>query len=83
MPGAEQVGERDIVGLVVVHTRLHVGSAADQSLKYTNFSVADPGSGIRCLFNPWIQGPGWVKKSGYGPGMNNPHRISESLEPIF
>ncbi len=24
-------------------------------------SVADPGSGIRCLFDPWIWDPGWVK----------------------
>jgi hypothetical protein len=27
------------------------------------------GSGIRCLFDPWIQDPGWVKTSG--SGMNN------------
>jgi hypothetical protein len=27
-------------------------------------SVADPdrGSGIRCLYDPWIRDPGWVKK---------------------
>jgi hypothetical protein len=42
MPGAEEVGERDIVGLVVVHTRLHVGPAADQTFKYTKSGVADP-----------------------------------------
>jgi hypothetical protein len=57
MPGAEQVGERDIVGLVVVHTRLHIGPPAYQSLKNTKSGVADldpgfagafltPGSGI-------------------------------------
>jgi hypothetical protein len=51
-----------------------------------------PGSGIRCLFDPWIRDPGWVKnqdpvrdgkKSGSGSGMNNPDHISESLETIF
>jgi hypothetical protein len=27
------------------------------------YSVSDPGpgSGIRCLFDPWIRDPGWVK----------------------
>jgi len=39
-------------------------------------SVADPdlGFGIRCLFDPWICDPGWVKKN-HDPdpesGMNN------------
>jgi hypothetical protein len=41
------------------------------------------GSGIRCFFDPWIQDPGWVKKSESGTGMNNPDHISESLETIF
>jgi hypothetical protein len=26
-------------------------------------SVADPGSGIGCLFDPWIRDPGWKKVS--------------------
>ncbi len=26
-------------------------------------SVADPGSGIGCLFDPWIRDPGWEKVS--------------------
>jgi hypothetical protein len=39
------------------------------------------GSGIWCLFDPWIRDPGWVKKSG--SGMNNSDHISESLETIF
>jgi hypothetical protein len=34
-------------------------------------SVADPGSGIRCLFDPWIRDPGWVK-SGSGIRDKNP-----------
>jgi hypothetical protein len=38
------------------------------------------GSGSRCLFDPWIRDPGWVKKSGSESGMNNPDHISESLE---
>ncbi len=29
----------------------------------TSVAVPGPGSGIRCLFEPWIQDPGWVKKS--------------------
>jgi hypothetical protein len=45
------------------------------------------GSGIRCLFDPWIRDPGWVKKSRSGPGIriqdNIPDHISESLETIF
>jgi hypothetical protein len=44
------------------------------------------GSGIRCLFDPWIRDPGWVKNQdpdpGSGSGKNNPDRISESLETI-
>jgi hypothetical protein len=38
------------------------------------------GSGIRCLFDPWIR---VGKKSGSGSGINNPDHISESLETIF
>jgi D-hexose-6-phosphate mutarotase len=30
---------------------------------YTINSVADPGSGIGCLFDPWIRAPGWEKVS--------------------
>ena len=45
------------------------------------------GSGIWCLFYPWIRDPGWVKNQdpvpGSGSGMNNPDYISESLETIF
>ena len=45
-------------------------------------SVADPepGSGIGCLFDPWIRDG---RKSASGSGMNNPDRIFESLETIF
>jgi hypothetical protein len=52
---------------------------------YCPSSVADPG--IRCLFDPWIRDPGWVKDQdpdpGSGYGMNIPDHISESLETIF
>jgi hypothetical protein len=43
------------------------------------------GSVIRCLFDPWIRDPGWVKNldSDPGSGMNNPDLISERLETIF
>ncbi len=52
-------------------------------------SVADPdpGSGIRCLFDPWIRDPGWVKNQGPDPGsgsgMNNPDHNYESLKHYF
>ena len=36
---------------------------------------------IRCLFDPWIRDPGWVKNPD--PGMNNPDHIFESVETIF
>jgi hypothetical protein len=45
-------------------------------------SVADPGFGIRCLFDPWIR-DGLGKKSISGFGMNIPDYISESLKTIF
>jgi WD40 repeat protein len=45
------------------------------------------GSGIRCLFDPWIRDLGWVKKLDLDPGsgsrMNSPDHISESLENNF
>jgi hypothetical protein len=40
------------------------------------------GSGIRCLFNPWIRDGGKNQDPDPG-GMNNPDHISESLEIIF
>ncbi len=36
------------------------------------------GSGIRCIFDPWIRDPGWVKNQD-----NISDHISESLETIF
>jgi hypothetical protein len=45
--------------------------------------VADPRSGIQCLFDPWIRDPGLVKKSRSRSGMNIPDHISESLETFF
>ncbi len=51
------------------------------------FVVCGSGSGIRCLFYPWIRDPGWVKNQdpnpGSGSGINNPDHISESLKNIF
>ncbi len=47
----------------------------------------ESGSGIRCLFDPWIWDPGWVENQDPDPGsrseMNNLDHISESLETIF
>jgi hypothetical protein len=46
-------------------------------IRYTMVSVADPdpGSGIRCLFNPWIRDPGWVKSQDRNPGSGMYNRI--------
>ncbi len=45
------------------------------------------GSGIRCLFDPWIRDPRWVKnqnpESGSRSRINIPDHISESSETIF
>jgi hypothetical protein len=53
---------RDILG---VRTRpdpalsaMHSGNTSQRTLF---FSVADPESGIWCLFDPWIRDPGWSK----------------------
>jgi hypothetical protein len=42
-------------------------------------SIADPGSRIRCLFDPWIRDPGWIK-SGSGSGIWNEQPGSYFLE---
>jgi hypothetical protein len=39
-------------------------------------SVTDPGSGIRCLFDPRIRDPGWKK---CGSGIRDKHSGSETL----
>ncbi len=40
------------------------------------YQCCGSGSGIRCLFDPWIRDPGWVKSKDPGSGMNNPDHIS-------
>ncbi len=46
-----------------------------------------PGSGIRCLYDPWIPDPRRAQNQypdpGSRAGMNNLDHISESLETIF
>jgi hypothetical protein len=32
-----------------------------KSIDYTSVADPDPGSGIGCLFDPWIRDPGWEK----------------------
>jgi hypothetical protein len=44
------------------------------------FSLADPGSGIWCFFDPWIRYPGRVKNQDPESGMNILDHISETLE---
>jgi hypothetical protein len=44
------------------------------------------GSGIRCLFDPWMQEPEWVKNQepDSGSGMNNPdHTYFRELKNNF
>jgi hypothetical protein len=41
------------------------------------------GSGIRCLFDPWIRDTRWVIKPKSWSGMNIPDNNSKSLEKIF
>ncbi len=59
------------------------------TISQSNIQCCGSGSGIRCLFGPWILDPksGMGKKSGYGSGirirMNNPDHISESLKNNF
>jgi hypothetical protein len=54
-----------------------------ETRKMFMISVAnlDRGSGIRCLYDPWIRDTGWVKYQDPDPGsgMNNPDHMSESL----
>jgi hypothetical protein len=56
-------------------------------LMFFMISVADPGSGIRCLSVPWIRDPGWLKTQDPDPrsgfGMNIPDHNSENLEKFF
>jgi hypothetical protein len=49
------------------------------------FQCCGSGSGIRCLFEPWIRDTEWVKNQDPDPesGMNIPDYISESVETIF
>jgi hypothetical protein len=52
-----------------------IGSGYRTNLKaLLRIRIGDPGSGIRCLFDPWIRDPGWVKSkdSDPGSGMTNP-----------
>jgi hypothetical protein len=58
-----------------------VVSSLGSSSKNSFFQCS--GSGIRCLFDPWIRDPGWAKKSGSGSGMNNLDHFSEELRKNF
>jgi hypothetical protein len=55
-------------------------------IRYTK-QCCGSGSGIRCLFYPWVRDPGWVKNQDSdqesGSGRKNPGHISESLQTIF
>jgi hypothetical protein len=69
---------------LICSTARHTSSQTSLNYSVTFTGVADPDqeSGIRCLLDPWIKDPGWVKNQdpGSGYGMSNPDDISESLE---
>jgi hypothetical protein len=73
----------DRTTVVVDPDRIPTGTPASLEKILPIVADPEPGSGIRCLFDPCIRDPGWVKKSGSGSGMNDPDHISESLETIF
>jgi hypothetical protein len=52
---------------------------------YSNRQCCGSGSGIGCLFDPWIRDPGWVESQHPDPGsaMNNPDHTFKSLETIL
>jgi hypothetical protein len=60
---------------------IHLRASTYITLRY----IQCCGSGIQCLFDPWIRDPGWVKNQDpdSGSGMNNPDHISETLETVF
>jgi hypothetical protein len=41
----------------------------EKAIKITSVADPDQGSGIRCLFDPWIRDPGWVKSQDPDPGL--------------
>ncbi len=51
-------------------------SAADPDLESGAFLI--PGSGIRCLFDPWIWDPGWKNLDpGYGINIPDPQHCCQ------
>ncbi len=48
---------------VITPYNLQVG-ASDRD---PNLQCCETGSGIRCLFDPWIRDPGWVKSQDTDP----------------
>ncbi len=42
-----------------------------------------PGSGIRCLFDPWIRDPGWVKNKNPDPEITTRINFSGSGFLVF
>ncbi len=53
-------------GQVYYNKLLKVVNSSMSSIKY--LTVLRSGPGIRCLFDPWIREPGWVKNQDPDPG---------------
>ncbi len=48
-------------------------------------AILTPGSGIRCLFDPWIRDPGWLKSQDpdRDPGWTTRFIFPRALNPFF
>ncbi len=58
----------DFVGLLYFLNLNLKKLVAAQFNEMLRIRIGDPGSGIRCLFGPWIWDPGWVKSQDLDPG---------------
>jgi hypothetical protein len=61
-----------------VQSWIRIRKETNAAVNTLRIRIRDLGSGIRCLFDPWIRDPGWVKSQDpdLGSGMNNPDHIS-------
>jgi hypothetical protein len=56
-----------VCGTIGLRIRTQMNTDPDEG-RQSAYSVADPGSGIRCHFYPWIRDLGWVKNLDPDPG---------------
>jgi hypothetical protein len=58
-----------------------VGISSSVEVKYSCAQCC--GSGIRCLLDPWIRDPGWVKSQDPDPGWTNRIIFPRAWKPVF